>query len=284
MFDTLKDQFSNDELTYLKDALTADGSSEIALSPELIKAAATEVLTYKAFEAASDVALRRDVILVRAASRIRAQEPRQLGSGTKLKRQGEAADKIELLSHRTPYSYFFAATDVTLKHPRFDGATSGPVQRVVFSMADAVTVLPYDPVRKRVLLIEQFRPGPFVRGDRAPWVIEPIAGRIDVGEVPEETARREAIEEANIALKDLHLVSEYYPSPGAITEFLTSYIGIADLPDDVVGVAGLDSEQEDIASTLLPLDDLLELADQGALDTGPLLVSALWLARHHGRL
>ncbi len=47
--------------------------------------------------------------------------------------------------------------------------------------ADAVTVLPYDPVRDRVLLIEQYRFGVHMRGDPRPWVLEPVAGRIDAG-------------------------------------------------------------------------------------------------------
>ncbi|MCB2157335.1 MAG: NUDIX domain-containing protein, partial [Rhodobacteraceae bacterium] len=47
-------------------------------------------------------------------------------------------------------------------------------------------------MRDRVLLIEQFRMGPYARGDAEPWLIEAIAGRVDPGETPEDAARREA--------------------------------------------------------------------------------------------
>ena len=50
-------------------------------------------------------------------------------------------------------------------------------------------MLPYDPGRDRVLLIEQFRPAPMARGDRNSWCIEVIAGRIDTTETQEQTAR-----------------------------------------------------------------------------------------------
>lgn len=62
-----------------------------------------------------------------------------------------------------------------------------------------------------------------------------------------------------------------------------SYVGEADLPDGSEGVSGLDVEQEDIRSHLLSFDRLMELCDAGALDTSPLYLSALWLARHRER-
>ena len=60
-----------------------------------------------------------------------------------------------------------------------------PVTRAAFVSGDAVTVLPYDPLRDRVLVVEQFRAGPQARGDAQAWQMEAIAGRIDPGETPE---------------------------------------------------------------------------------------------------
>jgi ADP-ribose pyrophosphatase YjhB (NUDIX family) len=115
-------------------------------------------------------------------------------------------------------------------------------------------------------------------------MLEPIAGRVELGQTPEQAAHREAQEEARLELGTLHLVANYYPSPGAITEYLTCYVGIADLPDESACVAGLAEEQEDIASSLMSFETLMTLADSSALDTGPLFISALWLARHRDRL
>lgn len=179
---------------------------------------------------------------------------------------------------------YFALEDNLYTQPRFDGGRMEDVPRMVFLMADAVTVLPYDPVRDRVLVVEQLRFGPLTRGDRNPWVLEPVAGRLDAGETPEATARREAEEEAGLTLGALHKICEHYVSPGAVTETLISFVAEADLPDGSDGVSGLESEQEDIRSHLLSFDRLMELCDQGALDTGPLYLSALWLARHRDRL
>jgi hypothetical protein len=85
-------------------------------------------------------------------------------------------------------------------------------------------------------------------------------------------------------LRALHEVARQYPSPGAVTEFLVSYVGICDLPDDVVGIGGLASEEEDIRSHIFGLDAALDMADSGVFRATPLLMTLYWLARHRDRL
>jgi nudix-type nucleoside diphosphatase (YffH/AdpP family) len=198
-------------------------------------------------------------------------------------RRRPAAGDLAVRATRRPYTRFFAVQEDDLGFRRFDGSFSSTVTRAGFVMGDAVTVLPWDPVRDRVLLVEQFRYGPFLRGDPNPWSLEPIAGRIDPGESPEAAARREAAEEARLALGRLHLVGRYYPSPGAVTEWLVSYVAEADLPDGSAGLGGLATEAEDIRAHVIPFVRLMELIATGEAANGPLLVSALWLARLRDR-
>ena len=49
----------------------------------------------------------------------------------------------------------------------------------VFMQGSAVSVLPYDPIRDTVLLVEQFRPPVFLINDPEPWLWEAVAGMID---------------------------------------------------------------------------------------------------------
>lgn len=247
---------------------------------EIETRAAVEVMSEMGRRPAEEVGARAEQIDARAASWIRAQaHPSPRGV-----RIGPEADAIDRLDHRRPYLRYFAVEEADVRFPRFGGGMSDKVERAVFMMTDAVTVLPYDPVRDRALIIEQFRAGPYLRGDPRPWLLEPIAGRIDPGEDPETTARREAEEEAGLKIGDLHLVATYYVSPGAVTEYLYSYIGIADLPDEAAGVAGLEAESEDIRSHVLSFDALMELVETGDADNGPLLLSILALARRRERL
>ena len=75
-----------------------------------------------------------------------------------------------------------------------------------------------------------------------------------------------------------------YPSPGILSEYLYLYVGIADLPDDVAGFGGLDSEDEDIRSFILPRAELTRMAMAGEIRNGPLLVLALWLELGYARI
>lgn len=199
-------------------------------------------------------------------------------------RRAPRAGDVAVERRRVPYTRFFGVEENELRFRRFDGGLSPRVNRAAFVMADAVTLLPYDPVRDRVLVVEQFRFSPFVRGDANPWTLEAIAGRVDPAETPEAAARREAVEEAALELGALHKVGQYYPSPGAVTEYLYSYVGIADLPDGANGVHGLETEAEDIRTHILPFARLMETAATGELDNGPLLLSAHWLALNRERL
>jgi len=111
-----------------------------------------------------------------------------------------------------------------------------------------------------------------------------VAGINDPGESYEETARREAVEEAGVTLSDLHYVGRYYPTPGVLAQVLISYIGIADLPDDVTGLGGLAAEGEDIQSYILPFEVFAEMLNADELRVAPLVLSAQWLMANRARL
>jgi ADP-ribose pyrophosphatase len=199
-------------------------------------------------------------------------------------RRATGPDDVVIAGKRTPYQGFFRVEEYELRYRRFDGAMSDTIGRTAFVTGDAVTVLPYDVVRDRVLLIEQFRTAPHARGDAQCWSLEAIAGRIDTGETAEQAGRREAQEEAGLVLGDLLFVAGYYPSPGAVAEYLYSYVALTDLPDGCTGVFGLDGEAEDIRGHLVGFDALMALVASGEICNAPLLLTVLWLARERGRL
>jgi ADP-ribose pyrophosphatase len=195
-----------------------------------------------------------------------------------------APGDVVTLTQTEAYAKFFAVEECDLRFRRFDGTLSDPVNRAGFVSGDAVTVLPYDPARDRVLLIEQFRVGPHLRGDANPWQLEAIAGRIDPGETPETTAIREAQEEAGITISRLLPIAGYYPTPGAVTEFLYSYLALVDLPDSAIGTFGLATESEDIRVHLVSFDYLMQLCATCEVGNAPTLLSAFWLAGQRAAL
>ncbi|UYV35797.1 NUDIX domain-containing protein [Rhodobacteraceae bacterium D3-12] len=246
----------------------------------LTRHSAGEVMGYFGVLSGEEVAQRFKMILTRAASRVLAEEEAKPASVRSNRGRGAVTLEQREANHRG----FFLLNTLSLSHERFDGAMSETLQREVFVAGDAATVLPYDPVRDRVLLIEQFRMGPYERGDKAPWMLEPIAGRIDGFETPRSTAEREAVEEAGLRLERLEPIASYYGTPGYSTEMFYSFIGIADLPKSAAGMGGVEDEHEDIRSHVVSFNDAMALIDSGEANNGPLILSLLWLAKERARL
>jgi nudix-type nucleoside diphosphatase (YffH/AdpP family) len=250
------------------------GASQLTLCE-----AVREIVEDMAHRPAADLAATRAMILSRAAARVAARDavPAALRSAT-------GADSVEALRVETPHAGFFRTRGYHLRHPRFDGTTSPVLHREVFVATDAALVLPYDPLRDRLLLIEQFRMGPYGRGDPRPWMLEPVAGRIDAGETPEETALRECREEARLDLRGLEKISTHYCTPGYSTEVFHLFLGLCDLPDVAQGQGGLETENEDIRSHVIDFDRAMALLHSGEANNGPLVLSLIWLERERARL
>ncbi|WP_018000100.1 NUDIX domain-containing protein [Paracoccus sp. N5] len=247
--------------------------------PELAAAMADQLLALPQDQPAEQVRRRLPMIASWVASRLRAIETAAL-PGVGPAGQG----RWDMLSISEPYAAYFSVEEARLRHLRHGGGWTPDLLRAVFVSGDATVVLPWDPRRDRVMLIDQFRAGPALRGDAQPWLHETVAGRVDALETPAEAALREAVEEAGLRIERLIPGPHNYPSPGAVAEYLYLYIGIADLPDEAAGIGGLDSEDEDIRSHLIPRAELTRMALAGEIRNGPLLNLALWLELRHEAL
>lgn len=239
--------------------------------------AARDVMVWHGRRNASDIVKSIPSIRRRAVSWLRAQA-RTTESGHDLEQD------VSVHNHERPYLNFFAVEEMDLVHRRRDGTLGPLMNRGAFMVGDVAAVLPYDPVRDCVHLIEQFRAPVYMAGDHAPWVWEMVAGLVDADETPEETARREAKEEAGLALQRLEPVAQVFSSTGSSTEFVNLFVGITDLGASVSGGGGVESEGEDIASRIVGFDDLMQAVDEQRFKLMPLVTAALWLARHRDRL
>lgn len=74
-------------------------------------------------------------------------------------------------------------------------------------------MLPFDPERDEVVLVEQIRIAAFDTSE-SPWLLEMVAGMIEEGETVEDVARREAMEEAGLDVKRTKPVLSYLASHG----------------------------------------------------------------------
>jgi ADP-ribose pyrophosphatase len=189
---------------------------------------------------------------------------------------------FEIAEQHLLYDGFFRVHRYWLRHALFGGGMSDTVMRECFEPGKSVGVLPYDPQRDEVALIEQFRIGA-LQHPQGPWVLEAIAGIIEPGETATEVAYREAREEAGCELRELQFISRYLVSPGGNSEEQSVFCGLADTRR-LGGVHGLASEGEDIRVHVVSLDEALEMVATGAIHAAQLIIALQWLALNRERL
>ncbi len=185
-------------------------------------------------------------------------------------------EKAELVDHVAAFQGYFKVGRYFFRHSLFQGGQSGVISREVFERGHAAGVLPYDPARDEVVLIRQFRAGSYVAG-RHPWSWEVVAGIFEAGETPEELVRREAVEEAGVAIGDLLPIHDLMLSPGAMSESCAVFLGRVDALT-AGGIFGLESEGENILVKALPFAEVRRMLDGGEIDNAVAVVALQWLA------
>ncbi|MDY0205801.1 MAG: NUDIX domain-containing protein [Pseudomonas sp.] len=185
-------------------------------------------------------------------------------------------DDVVIEQRERCFQGFYRLDRVHLQHRLFAGAMGPTITRELFVRPDAVCVLPYDPHTDSVVLVEQFRVGALDKSPE-PWLLEIVAGLIDTDEQPEEVARREAREEADLELHELVPVMTYYPSPGGSDERVYLYVGRCST-EGVGGVFGVEEEGEDIRVHVWPLDAALKALQDGRIDNAASIIALQWLA------
>ncbi len=190
--------------------------------------------------------------------------------------------RFEVLRRDRLYEGFFRAERVHLQHELFHGGMSPPITREVMIKPPAAGVLPYDPQRDEVLLIEQFRVGA-LQAARGPWLLEIIAGYIEAGESGEDMVRREAQEEAGQSLLRVEHAIDFLLSPASCDEVFSLYVAQADLTQ-AGGVHGLASEGEDIQVHVMRLEQAWQAALHGRVNNAPALLALQWLRSEKPRL
>lgn len=193
-------------------------------------------------------------------------------------------DGIKILKREILYRGFFRFERYRLRYKLYRGGWSNEIEREIFERGRTVGVLLYDPDRDEVVMVEQFRLAAHLAGMPA-WELELVAGIVDhEGESAIELARREAQEEAGLALiGEPEFLHHYMPSTGACTETIDLYCARVDARG-AGGIHGLAAEHEDIKVVALSFAQAMELLRADKIKNGPTLLALYWLAAERERL
>jgi ADP-ribose pyrophosphatase len=193
-----------------------------------------------------------------------------------------AKNDVEIIARETLYRGFFSIELYRFRHRLFNGEMSGEVRREIFERGHAAVLLPYDPVRDEVVLIEQIRI-PAYETSQTPWLLEMIAGMIEAGESAEEVARREAMEEAGLEVGRTKPVLSYLASPGGTSERSSIFVGEVDA-SSAEGVHGLADENEDIRVHVVSREEAYQMVEEGVIDNAASVIALQWLQLHYEKL
>lgn len=183
--------------------------------------------------------------------------------------------QFEVLDKKAVFQGYFRVDEYRLRFELHQGGWSEPVTREIFERGVAAATLLYDPKLDQVVLIEEFRPGVIASGE-SPWLLEIVAGIIESGEKPAEVARREALEEAGMAVSDLMPITQYWVSPGGTTETVYLFCGRVDA-SKAGGVFGLAEEGEDIKVSVVSSDEAFAKVRSGEIKDAPAIIALQWL-------
>lgn len=192
--------------------------------------------------------------------------------------------KWSIINKQSLYNGFFKLTQVNLKHDLFAGGESPTIRRELIEKGNAVGVLPYDPIRDEIVLVEQFRIGAAAaEANSNPWVLEIIAGYQEPDESPEEVVCREAIEEAGCEISALESMYRFYTSPGGSSEQVEIFFARTDT-SHVNGIHGLDEEGEDIKVHVISSLQAFEWLDSGRIDSAMPIIALQWFRANRERI
>ena len=150
--------------------------------------------------------------------------------------------------------------------------------RETYDRGNGAALLPYNLMRRTVVLVRQFRYPAFVNG-YDDLLIETAAGMLDNAS-PEERIRAEAEEETGYRLHDVHKVFVAFMSPGAITEKLHFFVAEYEPEMRVSDGGGLADEGEEIEVLELSIEEALAMIADGRIVDAKTIMLVQYAALH----
>lgn len=196
--------------------------------------------------------------------------------------QHYSREDVEILKCEPCFKGFFRMNRYHLRHKLFKGGWSEVMQREMFERGHAAAVIPYDPIRDQLVLLEQFRLGAFeTKAD--PWLLELVAGIIEPGEEPIDVIHRETAEEAGLSLQNAEFALSFMVSPGGTTERIHLFAGHIDA-SKAAGLHGLAAEGEDIRLHVVSREQAYQWVKEGRIDNATTVIALQWLELNHEAL
>ncbi len=188
------------------------------------------------------------------------------------------SDNVKIHKREWLRKGFLPVLRTLYSHLQFDGTWSKELDREIVHRGNIVTVLPYDPIADKYVLIKQFRIGAYwactenknQSSDGLIW--ETVSGYVDEGESIEEAAKRELMEESGLTCSELKSLGSVLTSPGMCDERVHLFLASVD-SQNCEGVFGLESESENIQVHALERTTAQQMMRDGGIEKASALLA-----------
>jgi nudix-type nucleoside diphosphatase (YffH/AdpP family) len=187
------------------------------------------------------------------------------------------SDRIRVKDVRVLSDAYGTLKNTTFEWRRADGEWQTQ-HRESYDRGGAATVLPYNLVRRTVVLVRQLRYAAYAAG-YDDLMIEAAAGLLDDA-APEERIRLEAEEEIGYRLHEVRKIFEAFMTPGAVTEKMHFFIAAYEPEMRVSDGGGLAHEGEDIEVLELSIDEALSMIKDGRIVDAKTIMLLQYAALH----
>lgn len=178
--------------------------------------------------------------------------------------------KVDIVSEKLLYHGWSKLKEYTIDY-RFANGEKARLLREIYNSGDGAAVLLYNPEKKTVLLVRQFRLAAFVNGHPDGFLLECCAGMLDENS-PEETIMKEIEEETGYRVPAIQKVGSVYATPGAHMEKIYLYLAPYSDAMKVNPGGGNREEHEEIELVEWTFTACLNAVEQGLLEDAKTLM------------
>lgn len=193
--------------------------------------------------------------------------------------------QIEIVSEERDYDGYFKIDKAVVKETNESGEES-IYNRFKLTRPDAVAVILYNSDDDTVVLVKQHRYP--TQGKVTGDIFEIVAGKMDEGEDPKQTAIREVEEEVGYKIQEDKLLykSSFFASPGYSSEIIHLFAASVTNSDKVSTGGGVDGEHENIEIHHIPASEFFKMFGRGEISDAKSIIgaNALWHLRNDDRV
>lgn len=236
-------------------------------------------------------------------------------------KKGPRPSEFKVARHERAFDGFLRVDKVWAAQSAYrqDGETERFIETdratEVMLRGDSVAAILYDPSKRAVVLVEQFRlptapmyrhrwvngepHQPVATGEpvrmTGGWIVETVAGSLrNRHESPEACMRREIVEEAGYRVTELREIATFFSSPGGTSEMI--YLYFAEVTGTVAQSFPADDNAadggppaptklsgEDIDVLHVPIEEFFDSLEHGAYKDPKIIIGGYWLRDHLAR-